>query len=107
MAYTKPTKSQKQPSPDWAGFVGKFFHRLAEDGSAERQGRILGQPASDIFFVLYFEWLTGSPNTVELVKLSQFLSGKYVFYSSDEVMREAYEYLLPRKREPVKPKAGW
>lgn len=50
--------------------VGRYFHTFTEH-QIDCQGRVLGRVDGDTYLVVYFEWLTGSPNGEQLVSIGE------------------------------------
>lgn len=85
---------------EWDSLEGKFFH-IVDEG---RQGHIVGL-AHGHLVVRYFDWLGGGESWgARLVSFDAVLAGDWRFYSTDEEMRDAYEY--GGVAQQIKAKAG-
>ncbi len=72
--------------------VGRFFHVLADDGKADMQGEILGEPEKGVYLVRYFEWMHGEPSSQHLVPFAEMREATWRFYDSSEEMNFAWEH---------------
>ena len=81
--------------------VGKFFHSIMTENDGCRyvqyQGLITSRPEPGLYTVLYYEWLTGAPNTEEIVKADDMIG--WVLYDSNEEMNDTYHDLWERRLE--------
>lgn len=76
--------------------VGRCFHVFDRNSKVERQG-IVVETNGEWALVQYFEWFTGSLNTMSLVRLRDMRNdhpedgGHWQFYADAEHMNEWYE----------------
>ena len=87
--------------------ISKFFHNFDapnDDGVrfVKNQGQVMGvmgeDPVTVVLMVMFFDWLSGAPSTVELRWLREAVDGRWHFYDTNEEMRYAYDYMLPKRR---------
>ena len=74
-------------------FAGRFFHLLDETRKIQRQGQIVADHGETVE-VRYFEWFGGFPNgyTTLLPHPTRENPERWLFYPTDEAMREGYEH---------------
>jgi len=73
---------------EWDSLEGKFFHAI----DAGQQGRIVGL-AHGYLVVRYFDWLAGAEGWgTHIVSFDEVLRDDWRFYSTDDEMRDAFEY---------------
>lgn len=83
--------------------VGHFFHILDAAGYASRQGLIEAEIEPDGLAVRYFDWFTGSIGDITALPKREVFEAHWRLYDTDEDMRYAYDYLLPRRPEAKAP----
>ena len=72
------------------GLVGMYFHTF-KDGKIINQGHIEADAGGGHYLVLFYDWFTGSPNTLELRSVADMREGFWRFYVDAEEWREAGE----------------
>lgn len=95
----KSASLEKVANATTPGLAGKCFVIFDDRGNPVRQGVIRTKISEQVYLIQYFEWFTGSPNTMALVTLESMLclpdqeysEGKYMFFEDDEHMRSWIE----------------
>ncbi len=102
----KADEALKKCIEKWKGLEGKWFHILDEDCyTVDRQGHILSYLGDGYYVIQYYDFIAGAPSTISIVHISEMTeprcnpSKRWVFYETDEDMRDVYEYKYS-KRQP-------
>lgn len=91
---TKPSMPVRANGP--AGLVGLYFHTFvqAEDGCwvSHYQGHIDSLTGDDLLLVTLFEWLIGTPNSTEFMRVADLVEQHAEFYDNPDDWRNAPQY---------------
>lgn len=77
------------------GLVGRCFHVFDNNGYVKYQGIVRGELGNGNYLVQYFDWTTGSLDTMEIRNTSEMKPGRkegcWQFYEDSEHMYEWYK----------------
>jgi hypothetical protein len=77
--------------------VGKFFHSYTADRKLCWQGYVLKRvPGTDLYLVKLFEWLSGFPSNMEVVKVDTMVG--WSFYNSEAAWNQAATERMRQER---------
>ena len=72
--------------------IGFYFHSLDERGAPLWQGQVLSSPEPGIYLVQLFEWRSGFPSSMRLVRIDDMLG--WNFYPTAEDWTDYYDRVL-------------
>ena len=89
---TEPTTSDLPA----IGLIGCCFHIFDAKGAIRSQGVVRGYLGEGYYLVQYFDWIVGSPSTMEVRPLTDMKPGRedgcWQFYENNEHMKYWHEY---------------